>query len=125
MKDRIIFTDIKDSGKEEGIFEGILNRRIDNTKQLLNEIAISLQFPKYFGQNWNALSDCLRDFHWIEMKKIYLIHRDIPAVNERDLCLYIDILSNAVDDWREGEGHEFFVIFPTSSENKIRILLEQ
>ncbi|MFR9164902.1 MAG: barstar family protein [Dysgonomonas sp.] len=36
-----------------------------------------MRFPNYFGFNWNALLDCLRDFDWIEEKYIILIH-DCP-----------------------------------------------
>lgn len=33
----------------------------DNKKELLATVAGQLKFPSYFGNNWDALYDCLRD----------------------------------------------------------------
>lgn len=32
--------------------------------ELHSEIAAALQFPSYYGRNWHALRDCLRDLAW-------------------------------------------------------------
>ena len=37
--------------------------------ELYHEIASALQFPDYFGGNWNAVDDCLQDLGWIKEKK--------------------------------------------------------
>jgi RNAse (barnase) inhibitor barstar len=46
---------------------------INSKEELLKELNIKLKFP-YFGFNWDALYDLLRDFHWIDQKGIILVH---------------------------------------------------
>ncbi len=50
-------------------FIAILPFGINNKNELLDELKKKLMFPEYFGFNWDALSDCLKDFHWIKEKK--------------------------------------------------------
>lgn len=39
--------------------------RIRGTAGLFDSCADSLQFPAYFGNNWDALADCLADLSWL------------------------------------------------------------
>jgi len=91
--------------------------------QLLNELYNKLQLPDYFGFNWDALSDCLRDFHWIRNKGIVLIHSATPQIEENDLKIYLEILNDAAQDWQTDENHSFEVIFPKTSEDALKALL--
>jgi hypothetical protein len=71
-----------------------------------------LRLPSYFGFNWNALSDCLRDFHWIPEREIVLVHRDVPALPLAELTTYLAVLAEACQSWQPGEEHVLRVIFP-------------
>lgn len=85
---------------------------VSDLTALLNELYLKLKFPNYFGFNWNALSDCLRDLDWIEEKEIIIIHRKLPLLQENDLKVYLNVLFDAVNDWKEGEKHYLTVVFP-------------
>jgi len=39
--------------------------RVANEGELLAELARGFRFPDYFGGNWDAVNDCLRDLEWL------------------------------------------------------------
>ena len=96
---------------------------ISDADQLLRAIEEALKFPAYFGANWNALFDCLRDFHWLDEAIVVLQHDDIPALPPHDLRTYIEVLQGAVADWGKVEQHRLVVVFPASSRSEVRQLL--
>ena len=83
-------------------------------KDLLKQLSDKLEFPNYFGLNWDALFDCLRDLHWIEQQKIILVHDDLPKLIENEFKIYLDVLVDSIQDWEEGEEHSLEVVFPKS-----------
>jgi len=108
---------------DDSAFVVLLTGLPKNKDELLQELCERLQFPEYFGFNWDALYDCLRDFNWIEKKGIVLVHIEIPKLSDDDLRTYIEILIDAVNDWKEGEDHYFKVIFPEEAEQVIKKIL--
>lgn len=90
---------------------GIVEASISDSTRLLSCLARALDFPAYFGSNWNALYDCLRDFHWTEKKHIFLFHRDVPTLSPQELRAYLNILKDAAADWKPGESHLLHVVF--------------
>lgn len=83
-----------------------------NKTALLDELSTQCGFPAYFGHNWDALSDCLRDFSWITQEKIILVH-DISGI--QDLVLfktYLEVLLHAIRDWKPHEAHTLHAVFP-------------
>lgn len=107
----------------EDVFIGYVPKNIHSAINLLESIEVALQFPSYFGCNWNALYDCLRDFDWIEVKTIFLIHYELPRLIDDELQIYLQILRDAAEDWQPDELHEFRVIFPSTAKNKVLELL--
>ena len=79
---------------------------------LFSILSDAFKFP-YFGRNWDALYDCLRDFSWTDIFQITVIHRDIPALGA-DTKIYLDVLADAVADWKSYEDHQLSVVFPLS-----------
>ncbi len=77
---------------------------------LMQRIAGALQFPSWFGANWDALEDCLGDLSWLKAGGHILLFEgaaDLPA-DERGILL--DILASAAANWTE-RGRPFFAVF--------------
>jgi len=96
---------------------------LTSAEALLQALYDGLQLPGYFGFNWNALSDCLRDLHWLQQDAIVLRHVDLPALPAAQLRIYLEILVEAVRSWRPGEEHSLRVEFPTSVRESVMRLL--
>ena len=92
---------------------------INSKAELFKVLSIKLMLPDYFGFNWDALSECLRDFHWITNQGIVLVHDELPTLDEATLHTYIQVLIDAVKDWKEGEEHYFEIVFPKNVEFQI------
>jgi len=76
------------------------------TTQLFNEFAASLQFPSYFGRNWDAFEDCLTDLDWWHGQQqgyvLYILHAGEVLVEEPDqIPILLDILHRAGEYWRQ------------------------
>ena len=67
----------------------------EKVNELFKEIREKLKFP-YFGDNWNALRDCLCDLSWLNVEQVNLVQEGIPlANNTEDLQMYIRVLLEA------------------------------
>ena len=76
--------------------------------KLLNNIAAALEFPHWFGANWDALEDCLTDLSWREAAgHVLLFDRAKPG---DDLGVLIDVLRSSAEYWA-GRGKPFFAVF--------------
>lgn len=72
---------------------------------LLKNIAAALDFPDWFGANWDALEDCLSDLPG----KGYVLLFEQPIPGD-DLGVLIDILRSTAESWA-ARGKPFFAVF--------------
>jgi RNAse (barnase) inhibitor barstar len=77
-----------------------------NMKQkgsMLHEFASVLGFPSYFGGNYDALEDCLRDLGWLTFDSIVLCVENSDALLSeaapKDRLILEDILRNVCSFW--------------------------
>ena len=84
----------------------IRGKRCQTDEAFFNEISASFQFPCYFGENWNALNDCLRDLDWLYFKKLFLVIDDFSTAyhgDEDGKRLLLKSLNMMLDYWRNKE----------------------
>ena len=97
----------------EDTFEVQVPWSIRDANELLRVLWAALRLPGYFGFNWDALDECLRDFHWIAERRIVLVHTDLPmSLDVQELTTYLNILADAIGTWAVDDSHEFVVVFP-------------
>jgi RNAse (barnase) inhibitor barstar len=77
----------------------------------LNALAKALQFPEYFGHNWDAFYDCLLDLEHGGNGTL-LVLRDASGfarAEQDEFAAAVDTLADAADYWK-GEGKALLVV---------------
>lgn len=87
---------------------GIDVRRIDlhdsaSKVETLARIASALDFPEWFGHNWDALADCLGDLPWLMAGSRCLLIFEGCSGQEEALPVLLEILRQSCSDWAERE----------------------
>lgn len=71
---------------------------------LFDEVSAALQFPYYFGENWNAFDECICDLAWIpaDIYTLIVIHSEalLSEDSEEQLDAFISTLQRAGDEWQ-------------------------
>jgi RNAse (barnase) inhibitor barstar len=85
-------------------------------ERLHDEVGAALQFPAYYGENWDAMDECLRDLSWSPAGALLLVLLDVQSVlpdSDDALRQFLNVLSWAEDGWaapRHGRESDFCVI---------------
>jgi RNAse (barnase) inhibitor barstar len=75
--------------------------------EMLLQIGEVWNFPSHYGQNWDALLDCLSDLSWIKGNRFaFVIHR-LPMDKESQILL--ECLEDVSVRWRERDDKSGFV----------------
>lgn len=117
--EKLLFVDDFDKPNHRTTFVGVLPPGLSSGKNLLEAIEAALLFPGYFGRNWNALYDCLRDFEWISQRTVALVHRELPHLPEEELRTYLAVLRDASLDWQADEAHELYIVLPRIAKDEV------
>lgn len=90
--------------------------RLRRKQDLLRALATGLNLPKYFGHNWDALEECLRDLSWLgDESTIVLLHEQLPLADEDQRKTYIEILRNAL----QTQKGRLRIIFPARIDEEL------
>jgi hypothetical protein len=98
-----------------GVFIGTLRgRRMRRREGVFDQFGALLQFPHYFGENWNAFADCLRDLDWLHANGFLLVMIDAVEVladgDPDEFELLLKVLTDAGESWAHGD--EFHAAMP-------------
>ncbi len=92
-----LFTEGARTWVGEGTQVVVLPARVGSKAQLMNFLASELQFPDWFGHNWDALDECLADLSWLTVQRVLFVHPELPQLDEPDLAAYLEILADACE----------------------------
>ena len=81
---------------------------IDAARDVFADIGRALEFPSWFGGNWDALEDSLSDLSWRPRQGYVLIFRGYPGGDA--FGILADVLRSAAQYWAE-RGKPFFAVF--------------
>lgn len=102
------------------VFHCRLRPDIYKIEQLFQALYQLLWLPGYFGFNFDALHDCLTDLSWIRERSVVLEHAGLPKFAEAELKIYLEVLRDAVVDWKDGDDHCFKVVF--NAQDRVRVV---
>lgn len=90
-------------------------------RKLFAALARGLGLPAYFGGNWDALEECLRDFGWLPgVRRVALVHETLPLrANRSARSVYLDILRSAAEFASEHGPPQFVAVFPVSTRQAV------
>lgn len=116
--------------ESDHVFLARLRPDIFNVDELFESLYHTLWLPCYFGRNWDALNECINDLSMQSERKVILIHENLPDIDVGDLRIYIDILREAIGEWRARKERNqkeliFEVVFPESCQPQIELLLKE
>ena len=86
---------------------------VANKDALLERFASALEFPDWFGGNWDALEDCLGDLSWRPQgDRVLLIEgfESLALVSHDDFRVLLDLLADVAEHW-SAQGRAFVVLF--------------
>lgn len=83
-------------------------------EDFFTKTSAALQFPDYFGNNWDSFSECLCDCSWITQKKILIVISNADKLfngDESDTEVFQDIMETAEDEMQSSkrELHWFWL----------------
>jgi len=86
---------------------------IATEEDLFSAVAKELRFPEYFGKNWDALDECLRDMQWLPSKGYVLFVRDAEQFWRRASRVagaFVEAWLFAAEEWSH-HGVPFHLVF--------------
>jgi Barstar (barnase inhibitor) len=110
-----LFSEDPAAYRAEGALVARIPAKARGKEKLLSVLATKLRFPSYFGHNWDALEECLRDLSWLsDQPRVVIVHEAFPFSAAGDsLAIYQSILADAVAVHRQrGTPPLLEIVFP-------------
>jgi RNAse (barnase) inhibitor barstar len=100
------------AGAAKLLFRSVDAAHADSKSALLAALDKGLKLPEHFGDNWDALADCLEDGDWLGSHGMVIAIRHAAhyqKAHASDWETLSDILNEAAEYWRE--RHKPFWVF--------------
>jgi hypothetical protein len=88
-------------------------RNVINAIGKLFAVATIMQFPEYFGHNWDALADCLTDLDEDEIDQQIMIIDQLARLaiaNPQQWLTFLDICKSTVKYWQNTDTPMYMLL---------------
>jgi Barstar (barnase inhibitor) len=93
----------QDRGTKVFVIDG---EQIVDSMSLFQQFATVMQFPEYFGHNWDALRDCLTELDGHEVDRYIMTIDKLDVFINRDPSQwtnFLDVCKSVVEYWQDTE----------------------
>jgi RNAse (barnase) inhibitor barstar len=115
-----------------GVGRVLRGQKMRTANALFDEVAAALQFPPYFGENWDALDECLADLEWPHAPACLLVILNAANVLDLDSSesrqTFREILERVAREWAQPaagskpqSARVFRVLLQAPSEQEARL----
>ena len=89
-------------------------RAIESKEALFHLVAKEMRFPDYFGNNWDALEECMNDLMEWRPANGYVVLFEYAHIfcqsAPNDFLTFIDIVARIADEWAHEEVPLFLIL---------------
>ena len=92
--------------KRKLAFFHVDGRNVQRKEQLMTALQTALRLPAHFGQNWDALEECLTDLAPVDGPGYFLLYDHIDGLLQAHPDQFetlVEILRDAVASWQEDD----------------------
>lgn len=103
-----LYHQLSEKTSNEFFLTSIDGKDCSNKTALFNTFSSKLQFPDYFGNNWDAFNDCFNDLEWLNSKQYVLFFKNFEETLTEDLDeldIFLEIIEEAIKEWTLGVDH--------------------
>ncbi|OGA17169.1 MAG: hypothetical protein A3I63_06040 [Betaproteobacteria bacterium RIFCSPLOWO2_02_FULL_66_14] len=102
--------DVLDAARRHGLrVARIALRHGAGKPELLRAFCAALEFPDWFGENWDALEDCLTDLSWLAAPGHLILIEGSASLAQEDSGVLCSVLADAAEFWRR-QGRPFYAV---------------
>jgi RNAse (barnase) inhibitor barstar len=94
--------------------------RIVDSISLFQEFAAVMQFPEYFGHNWDALQDCLTELDGHEVDRYIITINKLDRFIANDFSQwtnFLDVCKSVVEYWQDTETPLYILLHGNLAES--------
>ncbi|MEW6497550.1 MAG: barstar family protein [Cyanobacteriota bacterium] len=91
----------------------INGKNVTSKSEFFQNCAETMNFPDYFGYNWDAFADCMNDLSWLSANGYILLYTQPENFANNDPSEWstvLLVLQEAVESWRETETPMYILI---------------
>jgi RNAse (barnase) inhibitor barstar len=121
---------IQQTPGRQAVVRVIRGAKSRSSDEFFNECGAALQLPDYFGENWDALLECLTDLEWLPGDAYLIVVTEAHLVFDREpdeFAHLLTVLDKAAQDWAEAEDSQgtprpFHIVFQAVTADAARPL---